>query len=1235
LTLSSSDFKGLYTKNDGDEIGYVAIVGSNLKVGTLQLSGSDYKSGTQISVSDLDNLTFETAASGTVSYNVKAYTISDKSVSVGTAVLTISVTTLSVPNISSTISKSVSVGDSISLSASTFTGSSDVSTALQDVEITPTNSNYGTWYLGTTAFTGKQEVSASDLGILSFTGSAVGKATFKWRVSNGVGYSEYGTGTIDVSSPELKLTSSTDSSYVLKGELHIFNSSQFKYTPAAASITYVKINTIPISGDGYLYLTTDLAKNTTNGYAAISANKALTKGAVIPENYLRYLRLSTNSTSKNDSVSFTWTATTETTIVKTTVWATEATYTINFKEMEKIHYSGDVNTPLALNSSDFVSKYSDATGNTLSYVTFTPPKSTYGNLYFNYDATTKKGTTVSTSTKYYKTASPNLSNITFVPKTDYVGTVTTTYNAYGIDGTFVTGTLEIEISNRPGGTISYTTDKDTAIKLDASDFKTAFDNATGKDLEYVKFTLPSSSYGKLYYNYTSSTNYDSVVSASTKYNMYESPYLSYITFVPYDDFTGTVDITYTGYTENGTSYRGKFKVVVETSPAGIVTYSVKTNGNVKLSGDDFSSQFIEMTGSELSYIQLSAVKPAVGTFYYKYDSTASTGTTSTGTTSTGTKATTSIGAKVTTSTKYYNGGTSDISDITFVPATGLSDTVIIPFTAYTSAGVAYAGKLKIIIGETSGGTINYTTGLNTAMQFDANSFKTAFLTQTDTALSYVKFTLPSISNGKLYYNYTSPSSYSSLVSVDTKYYAGTSPSLSDITFVPYSGYSGTFTISYTGYNATGTSFTGKIKITVSNANGTTVSYSTEKNANVVLDADDFNTAFYNLMDAKLYYVKFTLPSSSYGKLYYNYASDTSYGSAVTASSKYYRNASPNISDLTFVPYNGYTGRVVISYTGYDTEGNDMTGSLIITVKDKTISTINYTTTKNNPVTFEAYDFMTKFVQETDTSLYSVKFVLPTISYGKLYYDYVSPANPGSLVTNGGRYYRDEMPYLNDVTFVPFANYVGDITIDYVAYTSGGVAYDGEIVITVNEPAVSGSFTDIDHYPWASDAIKYLYNGKVVNGTGDSKFSPQNNVSRGDFMLMICNAFSLKATDSATNFPDVTEGSYYYDAILAARSLNITVGSGGKYHPNDAISRQDAMVIIVNVLKVAGKKVTVGDTKDLSAFTDSGDVSTYAEGAVATLVKAGIVSGSNGKLNPKGNITRAEMAVILYSILTSV
>ena len=975
ISFYVSDFSSLYDQNDGDDLGFITITGSNMSEGTLQFADSAYIFGSYIADNQLESFSFVTASSGTVSYNVTAYSSSDLDNPVGTAVLTITVSAITAPTIDSTITRSTYSGSFLSFPLTAFTNCCDLNGGTpSSVEITPVDTTNGSWYVGRNPFTSTTVVAYSDIDSLYFSTSTVGTATFKWRIANEAGYSAYGTGSITVSSVNLILTSYTAPAEILKGKTHPISSADFEYSPTLTFLRYVKISTIPASTDGYLCLTTSIAKSDTYGYPALTADKALAVGAIIPAAYIDYLSLVTKSTSNNSSISFTWTATTDSIASKAT-WATAAGYTVNFVDAGSISYDTDLNLPITFDAADFSTEFEDRTGYALSYITFTLPSADNGILYYNYDTTTLKGTTVAAGAKYYRSGTPELSKITFVPVTGYTGTVTTTYNAYSADGTHATGTLEIVIANKPGGTLIYTTDKNTPIYLDAKDFKAAFQSASGASLSYVKFTLPSSAYGKLYYNDQYSTDDQESVSSGDKYYVYDSPYLSYISFVPHNDYTGNVDISFTAYTSSGTAYKGKLKITVIDSPAGIVMYSTNANSPVTIDGDDFTDEFINVTGSVLSYINFTAIKADSGVLYYNYS------------------AATGKGTAVSGSTKYYCGSDPDISDLTFVPASGYSGTVTILYTAYTPTGTAYVGKLKITLEEASAGLLTYTTHINSAVNLDGDSFSSDFLENTETTLAYVKF---------------------------------------------------------------------------------------------------------------------ILPSASYGTLYY---SDTNY------------------SDLT--------------------------------------------------------------------------------------------------VAAETKFYHKSAPYLSGITFVPYTDYIGQVTIPYIAYNSEGTAYTGEIIITIDD---TQSFSDVGaSYSWASEAIEYLYRENVINGTGNDQFSPQNNVLRGDFILMLCRALDLNSSSSA-NFADVAQGSYYYNAIASAKALGIVTGNGNKFSPDVAISRQDAMVILARALSVTSDNITPGDSSDLAAFSDRNQVADYAVVATATLVKAGLVTGSNGSLNPNGKITRAEMAVIMYRIL---
>ncbi len=117
------------------------------------------------------------------------------------------------------------------------------------------------------------------------------------------------------------------------------------------------------------------------------------------------------------------------------------------------------------------------------------------------------------------------------------------------------GTVKITViyDDSVADTISYSVDADDTLTFDGGDFSDVCYDATDEDLDYVKFTsLPSSYYGVLYTD-------DDCDTKVTKSTAYDEGDLSDMTFVPNDDYSGTVTYSYTGYTDDDTTYTGTVK----------------------------------------------------------------------------------------------------------------------------------------------------------------------------------------------------------------------------------------------------------------------------------------------------------------------------------------------------------------------------------------------------------------------------------------------------------------------------------------------------------------------------------------------------------------------------------------------------------------------------------------------------------------------------------------------------
>ena len=173
------------------------------------------------------------------------------------------------------------------------------------------------------------------------------------------------------------------------------------------------------------------------------------------------------------------------------------------------------------------------------------------------------------------------------------------------------------------------------------------------------------------------------------------------------------------------------------------------------------------------------------------------------------------------------------------------------------------------------------------------------------------------------------------------------------------------------------------------------------------------------------------------------------------------------------------------------------------------------------------------------------------------------------------------------------------------------------------------FTDLGNHAWAADAINTLATDGIIKGTSASTFSPEANITRADFALLLVRAFKLES-DNAENFADVSAADYFAPELAIARNTGIVNGIGdNKFAPRNTITRQDMMVIVHRALSKMGVNLEVADVD----YADFEDVSNYAKDAVKALITSGLVNGKSGKIAPADYTTRAEVAVLLKRVIS--
>lgn len=178
----------------------------------------------------------------------------------------------------------------------------------------------------------------------------------------------------------------------------------------------------------------------------------------------------------------------------------------------------------------------------------------------------------------------------------------------------------------------------------------------------------------------------------------------------------------------------------------------------------------------------------------------------------------------------------------------------------------------------------------------------------------------------------------------------------------------------------------------------------------------------------------------------------------------------------------------------------------------------------------------------------------------------------------------------------------------------------------DETSVQDIFTDLESYSWAKEYIYFLKDKGIISGISETEYAPANNIKRGDFILILTRM--LGVNDAFTeNFEDVSKDSYYYNAIGSAKAIGIASGDGQNFMPENTITRQDLITLAYRAFLTKGYIAETNDMASLDAFDDKQSISDYAQTAMASMVSAGIIKGSDGSVNPLGFATRAEVAVM--------
>lgn len=183
-----------------------------------------------------------------------------------------------------------------------------------------------------------------------------------------------------------------------------------------------------------------------------------------------------------------------------------------------------------------------------------------------------------------------------------------------------------------------------------------------------------------------------------------------------------------------------------------------------------------------------------------------------------------------------------------------------------------------------------------------------------------------------------------------------------------------------------------------------------------------------------------------------------------------------------------------------------------------------------------------------------------------------------------------------------------------------------MVLSMTTPAMAFEANDVSGEFWGIEAIQNLNEFEIIKGY-NGNFRPNDSITRVEYFAMINRAFGFERTDLAKEFKDVdySRNDWKTLEIMKASSQGFLQGSNGYANQDSNITRQEAFAILSRVMKL-------DKNSEKTNFTDDAEISDWAKKEICAMLKAGYINGSNNKINPQYQLTRAEAAQVIYNAM---
>lgn len=186
----------------------------------------------------------------------------------------------------------------------------------------------------------------------------------------------------------------------------------------------------------------------------------------------------------------------------------------------------------------------------------------------------------------------------------------------------------------------------------------------------------------------------------------------------------------------------------------------------------------------------------------------------------------------------------------------------------------------------------------------------------------------------------------------------------------------------------------------------------------------------------------------------------------------------------------------------------------------------------------------------------------------------------------------------------------------------------------SKPEVKLPFTDVSTSDWFYDDVAFVYENGLFSGTDSRSFSPNASMTRAMLVTVLYRLEGEPTVTGRSSFTDVRSGAYYEKAVIWAAANGIVTGTDStSFSPDAKVTREQLAAILYRYAQY--RKLDTDASAKLNSFTDADSVSAYASEALGWAVSESLINGASGKLMPKGDATRAQVAAILHRFVKNV